>query len=201
MDGGDSVPTAPARVSSQPPTDPVPTSSTFLSNPTTSVTPSTRTSKKPPAGTTSPPAPARETNPTLPNQSGPNLNADAEQVARNFILGWASFVWSDQPSPLAGQLARVKAWTTEDYYQALSEAREPAFLTSQQIARKETRTVTEITSCDLSTTRRSENLHVYRCTFIITTQSEASTPAAVGPIWDITLLNRGRGWFVDGHET
>ncbi|MGQ0680631.1 MAG: hypothetical protein ACT4OM_13430 [Actinomycetota bacterium] len=122
--------------------------------------------------------------------------ADPRQVAFNFINAWATFDWRDQPSPLAGQLARAKPWVTPDFFQFLSEIREPPYLTSEQIRTQTTTTVTEIDNCS-PVPPSSETLQTFWCLFIEMTHSTENEPTGRGPYWELSLVKREGRWLVD----
>ncbi len=138
--------------------------------------------------------------PPPPAAADLNPNADPDQVVRNFLVGFNEFNWNDQPTPLASQLERARPWVTSDYFSALSEIREPLFLTSQRIAQRETQRVSEIVDCELGSQSKTQTYRKYRCTFILQTQSDTKPVSGIGPIWDIALVKRGDKWLVDGYQ-
>lgn len=170
------------RVTTETSTSTAPSTTTSLAVTTTSLAVATTAATAPappPDSTTLPPAPA----PSSPN-------ADPAAVVRNFITGYSSWSWSDQPDPNVAVRARVRPWVTDAFDARMGMSSSAAYATSLRVAAHEVNTV-EITSLDPT------EPDTFLSLVSVTITKDGAAPAKRATYITARVAKVGEGWFVD----
>jgi len=120
--------------------------------------------------------------------------SDAEQVARRFLEGYASFDWRD-PEPMQAVRQRTRPWATPELNSFLDGGSSAAHLTEQRVQAREVATV-EIVSMDPVSPKGPE-LVTFVSLGLNHKAVDGPTPEPRAQFFELTVVLRGDRWLVD----